>query len=566
LKALKIKTKITLVLITTLFCIFGIVTWSNSYLQSKSLNEMYRENVEALSWSFNHQLNDIMVNAENEKIQPLADELVQKHLLSELTIINADKIVAHSSNHSIIDKQSTDPIWAAIFADTGHCIIDTVIDNEPLQISYIGLRNGEACADCHDGSAGAVLGGIKMALSKRSMAEAITAGYRANVLLFIGGGLLVVLIIIALLKLLVFTPLNKIVAGAKTMNQEFTHCENVIEAISNNDLTCKITDSEIEDCPAKNDEIGAIIMVFHETRFVKKRIVRGLKRMVFNLRGILCQLDENAHLLSSAAAQISAASIEMASGARNQSENTSQVMMAIGEMGTAIEQSTQNTHEARQLAENTASVSQEGQNIVGETIEGMVTIAESARQSGRIIHNLAESSDRIGQIIGVINEIADQTNLLALNAAIEAARAGEQGRGFAVVADEVRKLAERTSKATDEITGMIKTIQAESTLAVESMDEASRQVEAGKALADRGGSSLIRITELAQQVRDMTEQIAAAAQEQTMATEQIAKNVEHITLVTKETADGAEQSASAAEDLNRQAEGLQKIVRQFTLN
>jgi len=201
--------------------------------------------------------------------------------------------------------------------------------------------------------------------------------------------------------------------------------------------------------------------------------------------------------------------------------------------------------------------------VVNETIHGMQTIAQVVRESADSIGKLAKSADQIGNIIGVINDVADQTNLLALNAAIEAARAGEHGRGFAVVADEVRKLAERTGKATGEITDMIKGIQNETNEAVQSMESGIQEVDKGRELADQAGNSLNEIVTMTQRVMDMIQQIATASEEQSTAAEQISKNIENISSVTKETATGAEQSAAAAEELNRQAEGLQQMVARF---
>jgi methyl-accepting chemotaxis protein len=196
----------------------------------------------------------------------------------------------------------------------------------------------------------------------------------------------------------------------------------------------------------------------------------------------------------------------------------------------------------------------------------MKKIAEVVKRSAETVQALGKSSDQIGEIIGVIDDIADQTNLLALNAAIEAARAGEQGRGFAVVADEVRKLAERTTKATKEIASMIKTIQNDTAGAVESMKEGTKKVDEGIRLSDRAGASLDEIVEISQQVTDMIAQIAAASEEQSSASEQISKNVEAISNVTGETASGVQQVARAAEDLNRLTEGLQQLVNKFSVS
>jgi methyl-accepting chemotaxis protein len=200
-----------------------------------------------------------------------------------------------------------------------------------------------------------------------------------------------------------------------------------------------------------------------------------------------------------------------------------------------------------------------------ETINGMSRIADVVKQSALTVEALGKSSDQIGEIIQVIDDIADQTNLLALNAAIEAARAGEQGRGFAVVADEVRKLAERTTKATKEIAAMIKQIQKDTANAVASMHTGTEEVDRGRAMADKAGESLREIITGADKVVDVATQVAAASDEQSSAAEEIGKNIVGIANVTAETASGNQQIAQAAEDLNRLTLNLQDIVAQFTL-
>jgi methyl-accepting chemotaxis protein len=195
----------------------------------------------------------------------------------------------------------------------------------------------------------------------------------------------------------------------------------------------------------------------------------------------------------------------------------------------------------------------------------MRSIAESVGGTAKKMGELGRSSDQIGVIAAVIDDIADQTNLLALNAAIEAARAGEQGRGFAVVADEVRKLAERTTTATKEIAEMIKTIQNGTGGAVKAMEAGSRQVEAGVTSTARAGESLQRIIQMSEEVGSMITHIATAATQQSGATLEINHNMEQITELVKESAGSAQQSAKACQDLSELALALQNMVCSFKL-
>lgn len=236
------------------------------------------------------------------------------------------------------------------------------------------------------------------------------------------------------------------------------------------------------------------------------------------------------------------------------------------EMSKTIFETTKNTTIATEASKYAGKVAKDGGKIVDETINGMNRIAEVVQQSAKTVEDLGNSSDQIGEIVQVIEDIADQTNLLALNAAIEAARAGEQGRGFAVVADEVRKLAERTTKATKEIASMIKQIQKETDGAVSSMRLGTEEVKNGKLFAAKAGESLREIINGADHVVDIISQVAAASEEQSSAAEQISKNIESINSVTLESANGVHQIANSAEDLNKLTTNLQELVSKFNLN
>jgi methyl-accepting chemotaxis protein len=320
---------------------------------------------------------------------------------------------------------------------------------------------------------------------------------------------------------------------------------NQAEVIASGDLTVQVEQNS-------SDEIG--------------QLAGSFRRMVESLRETIGQVGEASSAVASASSEISSSTEQMAAGAQEQTSQAGEVASAVEEMTKTIVENSKNASSTADTAKEAKEAAEQGGTVVEETVTGMKRIAEVVKQSAETVQELGRSSDQIGEIIGVIDDIADQTNLLALNAAIEAARAGEQGRGFAVVADEVRKLAERTSKATKEIAGMIRKIQGETKGAVTSMEEGTKQVDEGIKLADKAGSSLHVIVGISQKVTDMVAQIAAASEEQSSASEQISKNVEAISSVTGETAQGVQQIARAAEDLNRLTENLQQIVSRFKLS
>ncbi len=302
----------------------------------------------------------------------------------------------------------------------------------------------------------------------------------------------------------------------------------------------------------KDDEIG--------------KLFYGFNKAVRNIREIIVGVSEAVEATASASNQISSSTEEMAAGSQEQSAQTADVAASIEEMAKTIIETTKNSAAASDAANKSGTIAKEGGKVVEETINGMNRIADVVKRAAVTVKQLGNRSDEIGEIIQVINDIADQTNLLALNAAIEAARAGEQGRGFAVVADEVRKLAERTTKATKEIASMIKQIQKDTEGAVASIEEGTVEVERGKELADKAGQSLRSIISGAEEVVNMSTQVAAASEQQSATAEQISRNIEAISSVTSESSAGVQQIARAAEDLSRLTGNLQSHISNFKIN
>ena len=301
-----------------------------------------------------------------------------------------------------------------------------------------------------------------------------------------------------------------------------------------------------------SDEIGELGTWFNT--FIKK-----IHDVIVDVGGVTGNV-------AAASTQIAASSEHLAQGMNNQNNQVMQISSAIEEMSASIVEVARKSTDAASNASESGKVAQEGGQVVAETVNDMQSISQAVSLGAASVTELGKRSQQIGQIIEVINDIADQTNLLALNAAIEAARAGEHGRGFAVVADEVRKLADRTTKATDEIAQSINAIQTETQQAVKGMQVGTQQVESGVQRARQAGSSLEHIVAGAQEVAVLIQSIAAAAEEQSSASEQVARNVEAVSEVTSQATDSANQAAQAAVQLSTQAEHLQRLVRTFKVD
>ena len=294
-------------------------------------------------------------------------------------------------------------------------------------------------------------------------------------------------------------------------------------------------------------------------------VSRYFNLFIEKLRGIIAQVAQTAVQVASASNQLHSTADQIANGADEVASQTGTVATASEEMAATSGDIASNCLNAAENSNKASNTARSGAVVVHATINGMERIVRQVKAAAKTVEELGARSDQIGQIIGTIEDIADQTNLLALNAAIEAARAGEQGRGFAVVADEVRALAERTTRATREIGEMIKGIQTETKGAVAAMEDGVAEVEKGTESSVQSGQALEMILSQINDVTMQVNQIATAAEEQTATTSEITTNIHQITDVVNISAKGAADTASAAADLSRQAIELQRLVGQFKM-
>jgi len=279
--------------------------------------------------------------------------------------------------------------------------------------------------------------------------------------------------------------------------------------------------------------------------------------MSTHLRSMIGEIDAGIQGLAESAHTLSLASDAVAASSGTQSQSAVVMAGAVEQMTESIQQVAEHAQSCRGLAESSGDVSDSGIEVINQAISSMSMIADTVNKSAEAVLHLGDESKAISQIVNVIREIADQTNLLALNAAIEAARAGEAGRGFAVVADEVRKLAERTSLSTKEITRMVDDIQAGAAKAVQSMTRGEGQVQEGVSLAGEAGGRIADIKIGATQVSDAVIGISNSLREQSAANREIARNVETIA----EQAVQNHAQARATSDAAREMEVLTTQIR-----
>ncbi len=316
-------------------------------------------------------------------------------------------------------------------------------------------------------------------------------------------------------------------------------------SIAQGDLTVRIK-------LASQDELQSVAERFNKMAEAVNQTVRNVRM--------------NADSVAQASERTAASSGQISRSSQSQSEAASSMAAAVEETTVGIDHISSNARDANEISEQSGELSRQGGDLVQTVVAEMGEIARAVSTSANAVEELGRRSDEISSIVEVIKEIADQTNLLALNAAIEAARAGEQGRGFAVVADEVRKLAERTSNSTQQISAMIGAVQQETRSAVDAMKLGVKKVDLGVELSMQAGQKMAEVRTGASRVVDAVREISDALREQATASSDIARNVETIAQMAEENSAAVKENHSTAEQLQKLADGLRCEVSRFKVN
>lgn len=341
-----------------------------------------------------------------------------------------------------------------------------------------------------------------------------------------------------------FTALGMGTLIARSINQGVAALVEASARLADGDLTAHVT-------VQGKDELSRVGLSFNQ-------MASQFSHLISEVNASSEQVNQTANGLSTAAGQV-------AQGSRLQSEQAAAAANSVELLNAAFKEIAATSVDILSAANNARELSSRGNQVVSSAVQGIEKVAKTVSESAVSISDLGQRSKQIGQILSVIKDIADQTNLLALNAAIEAARAGEQGRGFAVVADEVRKLAERTTSATAEISTMVGAIQKDTQQAVETMRQSSDDVRDGVALTNEAGKALKDISESVAHVVAMIGQIANSTRNQSEASESLTATVEEIARMAVETRSANEHAVSASEEMATRSHGLRSIISRFRL-
>ncbi len=484
----------------------------NARLEDKMRSANIRIEGDKLLISFYALNDDVVIVDQVKNLFGGVATIFMKDVRASTSLVNPD-------GNRALGSKLQGPAYDAVIKRGQAYREEVILNGRPFFSAYDPIKDKE----------GKVIGAMGVALPKSDYFATFN-----RIILVIG---IIAVCLIVAINFLLFGFIRKIMNPLRQLIP-------VANSLAEGDLSIRIETQ-------RNDEIG--------------QLLSAMKNMIEKWRSVVADVQQASDNVASSGQKLNENAGQMLTLSTEQEQRSSQVATAAEEMSQTIMDIAQNVNNIAGAAQVTLAVAKDGQGIVDKSVTEVKEIAETVDASSEFVRSLGDRSRQIGEIVDVIGDIADQTNLLALNAAIEAARAGEQGRGFAVVADEVRKLAERTANATSEISAMIKTIQEEVFKAVDSMENASGKVTVGVELSAHAGEALKNIVEKADELQLMVQQIASATEEMSTTSEEITKDIGQIASASRETSESSSHTTQAAAELSRLSINLQKTVGEFKL-
>lgn len=527
-----IQTKILLSIASVFLLLMSVSMLFMANRQKQMIESLATDKAIDMANSYFDGLNAMMLSGSMQQSGPLRDKIRSHENVTDVRLIRA-KAISDFFGPGGSEQQPLDNLdhkalaGEAVTSTTSTAQGSIITIWQPIVAS--GNFKGTNCLSCHAVAEGTVLGAVRLSYSLDKLHAHISRDLAIASGIAIGLFVLAMLLITGLMRKIVVTPLGEI--------------RNTMNLISQN------ADLRLRLATHSNDEIG--------------QLCRSFNSMLSSFADSLNQVSQTSVDLSNATAKISTVANQTTAAARQQHHETESVLQAINQLESSVRDVRGAAGSAAQASIEADRQASSGATTTKNAIDGIYELVSEIERAAEVIRRLDEKSKGVGSVLDVIKGLAEQTNLLALNAAIEAARAGEQGRGFAVVADEVRTLATRSHQATEEIENIIDQLQREAKDAVAVMDNAKYSAEQRRSQVQSADEGLNLIAERVAHIRQLNAQMAETADNQNQVAQHVSRSVANISSLTDRTAQDAEQTNAASRELVKLADRLNKLVDQF---